>query len=181
MRDARTSLLRTLVLAGGIVSGAACADSTSPSHPVVDLIDCPPTTSGGDVLSRGLYVDSFPGSSLRTVTSYFSAVGTGDRTVALTARDGAFDGAVIGTDTVTFGAVDGDSSVAVTFDLGGKSVTTGSTVTFSYGSIADSAGTVFQQTTTSNAACPVTETNGTTPALDTDRRVGMALKIRGTH
>ena len=169
----------TVVFAGAIVIGACSSDSNSPNANVVDLVSCPPTVAGGDNLGRAFYLDSFPGSTLESVTSYFQAVGSGDRTVALTARNATFDGAVIGTDTVSFSAADGDSSIAVLFDLGGNAVTEGSIVTFAYGTIADTGGTLFMQTTTSNATCPIVQTNGSTPPLDTDRRNGLAVVIRG--
>lgn len=167
-----------LLALGGLVA-AGCSDSNAPSHPVVDLVSCPPSLAGGDNLTRALYVDSFPGSTLSSATSYFGVTGSGDRTVALTARLGAFDGAILGSDTVTFAGVDGDSARAVTFDLGNADVTTGSTVTFAYTPIADTGGTLFQVTSSSNVACSMIETGGVTPPLDTLRRNGMAFKIRG--
>ncbi len=167
-----------LLALGGLVA-AGCSDSNSPSHPVVDLISCPPSLAGGDNLTRALYVDSFPGSTLSSATSYFGVTGSGDRTVALTARLGAFDGAILGSDTVTFSGVDGDSARAVTFDLGNADVTTGSTVTFAFTPIADTGGSLIEVTSTSNALCTITQTDGTVAPLDTDRRNGMAFKIRG--
>lgn len=167
-----------LLALGGLVA-AGCSDSNAPSHPVVDLISCPPSFAGGDNLSRALYVSSYPGTTLSSATSYFDVTGSGDRTVALTARLATFDGTVLGSDTVTFSAVDGDTAHAVTFNLGGATVTTGSTVTFEYTPIADTGGALFQVTSSSNVACPVVETGGVTPPLDTLRRNGMAFKIRG--
>lgn len=181
MRLNRTLPVLLAGLVGSVALGACSDDNNSPSHPVVDLVSCPPTFAGGDGLTRAIYVDSFPGTSLKSVTGYFDVTGSGTRTVALTARDATYDGSVIGTDTVSFSAADGDSSVAVVFDLGNNPVTLGSTVTFTYASIADTGGAVFQQTTTSNNACPVIETEASTPPLDVFRRNGMALLIRGAQ
>ena len=173
-------LSHTLAAVGAIsIAIGACSDSNGPGKPNVDLVSCPPSTTGGDNLTRAFYIDSFPGSSLKSVTSYFSAVGTGDRTVALTARDGAFDGVVIGSDTVIISAVDGDTNIAATFDLGGNAVTLGSTVTFAYDAIADTSGVLFMETTTTNASCPVVQTEGAAPPLDTVRRLGLPILIRG--
>lgn len=177
MRRFELSSLALLTLGGLIAAG--CSDSNSPSHSVVKLIDCPPSLAGGDNLTRGMYVDSFPGTTLSSATAYFGVSGSGDRTVALTAQLGAFDGPVLGSDTVTFAGVDGDSARAVTFDLGDADVTMGDTVTFAFASIADTGGVLSLVTSTSNALCGVTETEGTSPPLDTDRRNGMAFRVSG--
>jgi hypothetical protein len=171
-----------LTLAAGLAASVAlgaCDDSNSPSNSVVDLISCAPSTTGGDNLTRGFYVDSFPGSTLKSVTSYFTATGGGVRTIALTAHDGTFDGSVIGTDTIDITAADADTNVAATFDLGNNSVTTGSTVAFGYSVIADTGGVLFMETATTNISCPVTQTEATTTPLDTDRRSGLPMIIRG--
>jgi hypothetical protein len=167
-----------LLTLGGLVA-AGCSDSNSPSHPVVDLVSCPPSLAGGDNLTRGLYIDSFPGSTLHSATGYFGVVGSGDRTIALTARADSFNGTLLGSDTVTVAGVDGDSALAVSFDLGGSSVTTGSIVTFAYSTISDTGGSLSEVTSSSNALCPLVQTDSTSPPLDTDRRAGLAFKIRG--
>ncbi len=179
MRLHRSPLAVSLLLGSAIVIGACSSDSNSPDDAVVDLISCPPTTAGGDQLSRAFYVDSFPGTTLQSVTAYLQATGTGERRVALTARNATYDGAIIGSDTVTFNAADGDSSIAVVFNLGGNAVTLGSTVAFSYGTVSDTGGVLYMQTATSNATCPIVQTNGSTPPLDSFRRDGLALLIRG--
>src|SRR5512144_1329987 len=61
------------------------------------LVDCPSTNRPGDSFGReGFYVPSFPGSSLKDVTLYLQFPESGTYTLSLTARSGAFDGAVIG-------------------------------------------------------------------------------------
>jgi hypothetical protein len=153
---------------------------------LTSLINCPLTSPNttGDLLGRGYYVQNYPGVSLRQVDMTFSADVAGPYTISLTARSGSYTGAVIGTSqtTVTLAqnrALQIPASFAFT---GGPSVAAGSTVTFTLGIVSLPPGAtsdgLFYGTLTSNADCPIIQTNGTT-SLDDFRRNGIAAQIFG--
>ena len=144
------------------------------------LVDCP-GTPGGDQLDRGFYVPQFPGTRMDNVTLHFSANTAGTYTFSLTARTGTYDGAVLGTATATATlTADILANVATTFRFSPTAVTEGSTVTFAIGELSGPAGgVVFYSVPVNDPACPVVQTNGTTPPLDSNRRQGVHVKIEG--
>jgi len=115
------------------------------------------------------------------VTLHFSANTAGTYTFSLTARTGTYDGAVLGTATATATlTADILANVATTFRFSPTAVTEGSTVTFAIGELSGPAGgVVFYSVPVNDPACPVVQTNGTTPPLDSNRRQGVHVKIEG--
>jgi hypothetical protein len=158
--------------------GCGGDNGTGPG-PVENLISCVPNT-GGDFLTRGMYIDSFPGVTLNTVRLYFSATAAENYTISLTARNATYDGTIIASDTivVALSATTSDTTPG-TFDLGAAAVSKGSTVTFLLSQISGSGSTFFHAT--SDATCPITETTGTTPPLDTFRNIGRGIILRGSR
>jgi hypothetical protein len=88
---------------------------------------------------------------------------------------------VIGTATteVTLTA-DDEANVPATFEFGGVAVTQNSTVTFALELVEGPSGAVFYSVPDNGSeSCPVIQTNGTTPPLDTFRRNGVGIVITG--
>ena len=145
-----------------------------PARAAAQTISCPENGSGGDQVTRGFYVQSFPGTTLGTVRLRYYGGGDGTYTVALTARTSTYDGAVVGTVQQTF-AISGNSP-QVTFDFGNAPATQGAALTFSQSLVASPGGVAFYDTGT--GPCPgIVQTNGTTPPLDTVRRDSVGVLI----
>jgi len=138
---------------------------------------CPFGTSG-DLIERGIYVTNYPGRTLRTVGIRYEANTAGSRTIRLTAREGGFNGSVIGTPqtkTINFAAGTAGGQI-IDWDFGGAFVSLGSNITFSHELLAG--GTLYHSPTTA-ASCPgVVETEGTTGTLDTARGT-RGIRIKG--
>ncbi len=147
------------------------------------LINCPPNTSG-DHLRRGFYTESYPGSKLIQVDLFVSAQVAGEYTIAMTVRSETYDGPLIGRSLTTVTLTDDvDANVTTSFLFPGPAITPGSVVTFAMEVISGPENTAYYGTTNcgSNCAtqCPVFETEGTAPPLDTWRRDGMGVTIIG--
>ena len=140
------------------------------------IISCPFGSPGGDDLSRGFYVTSYPGSNLYAVHVQYDASPSGTYTISMTANLGAYNGPIIGsTQTVVVNLPSTSSEQDVIFNFGGASVPSGSTVAFTQTQVAGS-GTVYYNT--GSGTCPgVFQTNGTTPPLDTVRKNSVGLEI----
>jgi len=166
--------VRFLVLFSVIVLALSFARSVA----AVTIISCSFGSAGGDDISRGFYVTSYPGSNLAKVHLQYDANPAGTFTVSLTARQGAFNGPIIGsTQTVTLSLPSTSSEADAIFDFGGAAVTPGSTVTFTQAEVAGSGTVYFNLGTGSCSGATVIETEGTTPPLDTTRRTGIGLEI----
>jgi len=163
------------------------------------LIDCPPSSSNGDDLSRGFYWAPGKAKTLKQATVYLSAGGPAagppkPYTIMLTALAGAYNGAVIGTSTQTV-YLNGNSSqnLASQFPFTGSLSIPGSAknVAFKFTIVnpGDGAKLSFNvgpcglgTTPCSNlpAACSaLTETTDVAPPLSTVRRKGVAVKLLG--
>ncbi|HXF95462.1 MAG TPA: hypothetical protein VNI61_05105 [Gemmatimonadales bacterium] len=157
---------------------------TVTGHVPVTLIDCGVGT-GGDLIGQGFYVARFPGTRLDRVTLYLSARTAGTYTFSLTARSGTYDGSVLGVATATVAlSADDQANVATAFTFRSPAVTQGSTVTFTLAQTEGPAGAeVFYAVPgslpTGDPGCPVSQTEGTTPPLDTFRRQGVHVRIEG--
>ncbi len=150
-----------------------------PAAHAATLYSCPTNDNGsGDRVDRGFYVTNYPGTTLDTLTLlYVPASGVGDYTVSLTARLNTFDGPVLGATLTQIVDTAGGSTV---WNFGGVAVPPGSTVTFSQ--VIDSGPVVspFLWYDTGLAPCSdITQTDGTTPPLDTARRDTVGLEITG--
>ena len=143
------------------------------------IVSCPFTSSAGDDLTRGFYVTSYPGSNLGSVHLEYSASTAGTYTISLTPRLGAFNGPVIGgTRTVSVSLLT-SSQADVIFHFGGAAVTLGNTLAFTQVQVAGPVGgtAYFNVGATPCSGATVTETNGTTPPLDTTRRNSVGIEI----
>ena len=139
------------------------------------LYDCPFSASfGGDFIDRGFYVDNYPGSTLDTVDLQLQPSAAGNITFTLTAFDSVYDGQLIGTAQVSgfMEAIPND----VTFNFSSATVTPGATVAFRISAVGGSA---FYDVGLGSTCTDITQTNGTTPPLDTVRRNTVGLLIRG--
>src|SRR5208282_2421317 len=140
------------------------------------IVSCPFGSPGGDDLSRGFYVTSYPGSNLYDVHVQYDASPSGTYTISMTARLGAYNGPIVGSpQTVVVSLPSTTSEQDVIFHFGGVPVPSGSTVAFTQQKIAGP-GTVYYNTG-SGTCSGVFETNGTTPPLDTVRRNSVGLQI----
>ncbi|MFW5927098.1 MAG: hypothetical protein ACOCSR_03515, partial [Wenzhouxiangella sp.] len=161
--------------AGGMVTEITLA---SPGV-IAPLYDCPFTDSsgGGDNLDRGFYVENFPAERLDEVTLQYHVGSPGIYTIQLTAREGGYDGRLIGTKTVGFDASGSDDEVEGTYDFGGATVTEGATIAFSH-EVINQAGSIHYDTAHDSGGCPdITQTNGTSAPLDSHRRDSVGLRI----
>jgi hypothetical protein len=143
------------------------------------LVSCPPSGGNtGDLITRGFYIQNYPGPSLGTV-QLLDVGSNGSYTVTLTARLGAFDGPLVGTpQTVSFTMA---GATSVTFNFGNVPVPNGSTITFAQTMVAGP-GTLFFDVGPCSfgpcASCPgVVETEDFAPPLSTARRGSVAVTI----
>jgi PKD repeat protein len=155
------------------VSGARSQSATV-------LINCEDASpAGGDQLDRGFYVDTYPGATLTQVDLWFSAQTKGEYQASLTVRALTYDGPLIGQDVQSF-SLSGSTSqpTLVSFTFPAAEVQPGSTVTFAMELLSGPDNRVFYSLVT-GSACPVIQTNGTTPPLDSIRRIGITVRIWG--
>lgn len=161
--------------AGGLVTEL----TLSSPPPIAPLYSCPFDASGGDGLSRGFYVENFPGERLDRVRLQYDVNQGGFYTIELTAREDSYDGRLIGRRTVSFNAAAGGETIRRTYDFGGATVSNGATVTFSQAVVnAPSGASVFYDNASDSGGCTdITQTNGTSPPLDSVRRDSVGLQI----
>lgn len=138
------------------------------------IYECPFAGSGGDFISRGFYLDNYPGSTLDTVVMRMLPTASTDYSITLTAREGTYDGPLIGTADVN--SFLNNTETEITFNFGNVAVTPGTTVTFS---ISATGGSLYYDVG-SGPCSDITQTNGTTPPLDTTRRATVGIQITGT-
>jgi hypothetical protein len=145
------------------------------------LYDCGPLANGGDQVYRGFYIEGFNGVSLATVTLKYYALTAGSYTITLTAHDGTYDGALIGSVDVTFTEPGGTQ----VFDFQNAPVSAGATIAFAQTVVSQPEGSTIYYDTGPCAdlecdSCPgIYETNDTTPPLSTLRRRGMGVTVTG--
>jgi hypothetical protein len=163
----------------GVVSEAIlCAALAFPGLAQGQVIfSCPFEGSGGDLLFRGFYIQSFPGVNLGTVQLRYSSSTPGDYTASMTARLGTYDGPIIGsTETINFHLTGSFSDqTMVTYDFGGAPVPSGSIVTFSQVLLSGSDSVFYD---VGVGPCPgIVQTDGTSPPLDMFRRDSVGVTI----
>jgi hypothetical protein len=137
---------------------------------------------GGDHVSRGFYIVSYPGRTLETVRLVHSATAAGSYGLKLVAHEGTYDGAVLGAATAAFslaGAYPQD--LPVVFDFGSIGITPGTRVCFTMTISASPAGSsLYYSIAPFTGGCPeVVQTEGTTPPIDTFRRNGVNIVVTG--
>ncbi len=141
------------------------------------IFSCPFSNSGGDLLFRGFYLQSYPGVNLGTVTLGYLSFTPGTYSASLTARLGAYDGPIIGsTETVNFNLTGSiTSETLVTYDFGGAPVPFGSIVTFTQTQLTGPSSIFFD---VGVGPCPgIFETGGTSPPLDTAFRDSVGIIV----
>jgi hypothetical protein len=157
----KASLLAALTVAALGALGPAAASAET-------VVSCPfdPTGAAANDINRGFYVTNYSGSNIDQVTLEYGANASaiGSQTITLTARSGTYDGPIIGTRTASLSLPNAMATVPATFAFGGAPVTPGSTVAFTQ--TRSGGGTVFYNLGVGPCA-GVTQTNGTTPPLDT--------------
>ena len=164
----------------GFVNGA---DNPFHATSYQTLVSCPFNSTGGDDrLSRGFYVQSYPGTNLGTVqVTYWTNV-AGSYTISMTARDGTYDGPIIGTTQTVTVDLPASTYITTTFDFGGASVISGTTVTFLQAKVSGP-GSAYYNTgpcgfdLNCTTCSGVYQTSGTTPPLDIIRRRSVAVMI----
>jgi hypothetical protein len=145
------------------------------------VINCPwfPPNSGDDFSLRGFYTQGYPGTSLKQVVIPISFPANGTYQLSLTASSATFDGAILGTATVTINATS-TAFQSVTFDFGTIAVTQGTAMAFKGAVVTQPSGSgkVLMQVVT-EPQCRLTETNGFDAPLSSFRRGGIAAIING--
>jgi hypothetical protein len=148
------------------------------------LISCPTSGSSGDLLFRGFYVQSYPGTNLGTVTLTYTTHVAGTYTISLTARSGSYSGAVIGTPHTAVVDLLPSVNTPVIFNFAGAPVAPGTLVTFSQTQVSGPpGGSAFFNVGPCDfnpacASCPgVIETEDQTPPLSTFRRGSVGVTI----
>ena len=165
---------------GGTTDAAVSTPSPSPTAaPTPSLqVSCPPSSgAGGDnVATRAFYVlvNAFTASHLSEVDLDLDldATTAGPFTITLSAFQGGFNGALIGTATATPTLATSPNYSLTKFVFSGNpSVTPDGIIAFTM-TINSGTGSVFFDTGTTNSSCPMNETNGSTGTLDTTRAAG---------
>jgi hypothetical protein len=169
MRSARHARITASFIAFFLTSAFAQAAT---------IFSCPMDPAGvGDQVDRGFYVTNYAGSTLDTVTMQFIGNVAESKTLTLTAAAGVFGGLVIGSAVASGVVPTSGAGLPLTFNFGNAPVVPGSTVTFA---LTLNAGAVPVFYNVGVGPCPgVTQTNGTTPPLDSVRRDSVGLVITG--
>jgi len=151
---------------------------TSAFAQAATIVTCPfDAANTGDNIDRGFYVSGYTGSTLDTVTMHFLGDVSESKTMTLTAASGVFGGPVIGTAVASVVVPTAPPASSAVFNFSNAPVVPGSTVTFT---LTLNAGALPVRYDTGVGPCPgVTQTNGTTPPLDTFRRDSVGLVITG--
>jgi hypothetical protein len=164
----------------GLIKGSG---SSAHAASYQTLVACPFDSGGGDDnLSRGFYVQSYPGTNLGTVQVIYQSSVSGSYTISMTARAGTYTGTLIGTTHTVAVTLPASTYVTATFDFGGTPVISGTTLAFLQGKVSGP-GLAFYNTgpcgfDLSCTLCPgVYQTEGTSAPLDTIRRRSVAVVI----
>ena len=154
-----------------------------------EIVSCGVDIIGGDLISRGFYHPSYPGSTLDTVELFISSRAAGSYQIRLDARQNAYGGALIAsaTQTQTLSGNDEDPESYV-FDFGDIAVTPGSQIVFELTQQSGPSDEVFFSTDSAQhplggggaGNCDMIQTTGTSPPLDNLRRNGLWIRISGT-
>ncbi len=169
--------------------------SFSVSMPPV-LVDCPTLSYGSDLISRGFYVQSLPGTVVDSVRLAFYADLPSTQNVTLRMREGSYAGPTVAFDTLAITVPGGYATPTLaTFvfeplNIGYPLSGPGRLVTFTLDRMYPDASTWLYDVSTcffnsdcvppaGYSACNVVETEDTTPPLSTFRRNGVYVRIFG--
>jgi hypothetical protein len=133
---------------------------------------------GGDRTTRGFYAENFPATTLGGVVLVMQSAGaSGLHSITLTARADSYDGPVVGASSIDVDLT--STPQQVSFDFSNAVVASGSTVTFEIAVASDpsSLGYAFYDTGDGTACPDITQTNGTSPPLDSFRRNTVGVEI----
>ena len=92
------------------------------------LIDYSTNPEGEDWIRRGFYIESYPGTTLSSVTLWFSTQVADDYTIQIEAREDTYDGTLVG--QASGSAALGSSPASITFDFGNAAVIKKDVLTF---------------------------------------------------
>jgi len=146
-------------------------------------VSCGLHGSGGDDVSRGIYVLNYGGSNLGQVQLEYSTSSPGLYRVSLTAHRGSYDGPIIGsTQVVTLDLPATNTEQFAIFDFGGAPVTPGDTIAFTQDAqgLLGANGTVYFDVGTGSCA-NVFETSDTTHGLVPTQRDSAGIVITQQH
>ena len=154
----------------GVAALAACTQVRA-----VTVVDCP-FKGAGDVLTRGFYVTNVGAVTLSTVTLGHAAAVPGERTIALTARQNAYNGGVLGVATLT--RTLGPTMTASTFDFGNVRIPPGITIAFTQAVVAGDPSITYDR---GEGDCNVVfQTIDTQPTLSEAIRPAVGIVITGS-
>jgi hypothetical protein len=185
-----TNIVQAVAMVGGSPVTLPVTFTVAAFASVVQtLIACSPEDRGGDLISRGWYVPSFPGVSLTSVQLELLSRPVTEASVAgvytfdLTARSSTYDGPVVARSRVSV-TLDGASTpVSTTFPFRNPAIAEGSLVTFAVTMVSGPADAQVLYGVVGSfegdPSCPIIETNGTEPPLSTFRRQGIVATIAG--
>lgn len=143
------------------------------------VIDCLDGSDGGDRVTRGFYCSDYPGTTIERVDLHLSAESAGEYVIRMTIRTDTYNGLQVGQAEATVTLPGGPSNhVLTSFLFPSTSVAPHALLTFALEEVSGP-DLMYYAPTTSNSACPITQTNGTTPPLDTFRRNGVRVAIHG--
>ena len=145
-----------------------------------ELVNCmvSDTSGGNDEISRPFYISGYPGVTLEEVVLWFETLPAGSFSYRMTVRENAYNGAVLGQATADYTFTSGSVPVPVVFDFGRVLVSSGTTLAFTMEQTAG-AGTTYYVTSHPDG-CPITQTNGATPPLDSVRDDGIYALMYGS-
>ena len=181
---ATTTYTLTATNASGTVTSTTTI-TINEAGPVL-LIDYPidPSDTGGDLLSRGFYIEEFPGTSLTQVDLWIGSSTAGNYVFELTVREDTYDGSLIDERQAVISLNDDLSDKQlVTFNFSSTSIEENSTVTFEL-SMLSGPGLCYYATHglyrgISEEDILVTQTTGTSPPLSTFKRNVIAIRVYG--
>jgi hypothetical protein len=157
------------------------------------LVNCPPSNGAGDPISRAFYDPKYPGHSLSQVDVYLSSNAAANTptpyTIQLKAKDGGYDGAVIGSSTQTVYLRGNSSQNLVTHFVfaGSPGVSKNGTVAFQFTVLSNpnnatltfNTGSCGVGDTHCKTSCPLVETGDASGSLSVFYRKGVGATILG--
>ncbi len=174
-------LLTAVAIGAATVTAQVGTESAGVTVTVVqpqEIVACTIAGTSGDKYTRGFYLDNFPAGGFSAIEMYFSQGGQTERTLTLIARSGAYDGAILGQSApLTFTPPElGSPNLAGRFQFTAIPVTPGALVTFEL-VLEPGVNTSVYYDVGLPSNCPVVQTNGTAPPLDSVRRTGIGITI----